>query len=81
MVLLEGLDAADRTFLEERVRLHERETGSAVAARLLADWAASLERFRKVMPKDYKRVLEATAAAEAEGRDVIEAVMEASRNG
>ncbi|MEY4348625.1 MAG: hypothetical protein RIS43_1044, partial [Actinomycetota bacterium] len=31
------------------------------------------------MPRDYKRVLEAQAQAEAEGRDVLEAVMEAAR--
>jgi glutamate synthase (NADPH/NADH) large chain len=30
------------------------------------------------MPKDYKRVLSATMAAEREGRDVNEAVMAAS---
>ena len=32
----------------------------------------------KVMPKDYRRVLEATEAAIADGRSVDEAVMEAS---
>jgi glutamate synthase (NADPH/NADH) large chain len=31
------------------------------------------------MPRDYKRVLEATREAEATGRDVDEAIMEAAR--
>jgi glutamate synthase (NADPH) large chain len=79
MVLIEELDDEDHTFLQERIQRHLDETGSSVAERLLGDWDTSLGAFRKVMPKDYKRVLEATRAAEAEGRDVIEAVMEASR--
>ena len=39
-------------------------------ASLLADWDAAVERFGKVMPKDYKRVLQAREAAERDGRDV-----------
>jgi glutamate synthase domain-containing protein 3 len=39
-----------------------------VAARLLRDWDAALERFVKVMPHDYKRAL---ADLEAEGRELV----------
>jgi glutamate synthase (NADPH) large chain len=53
--------------LEDAVRRHHEETGSAVAARLLEDWPASLARFTEVMPSDYKRVLEARAEALEEG--------------
>ncbi len=60
------------------VRRHRDETGSEVAKRLLADWPTTLEQMVKVMPNDYRRVLDATRRAEAEGRDVIEAIMEAS---
>jgi glutamate synthase (NADPH/NADH) large chain len=49
-----------------------------VAGRLLADWEQALARFVKVMPKDYKRVLDAASRAEQEGRDVNEAVMAAA---
>ena len=45
---------------------------------ILADWIISAEQFVTVMPKDYRRVLEATERAVAEGRSVDEAVMEAS---
>ena len=42
---------------------HLVETGSPVAARLLADWDAAVPRFGKVIPKDYKRVLDAARRA------------------
>ena len=78
MVDLDPLDEADIEFLREVVARHRAETGSAVAARLLASWEAAAARFSKVMPKDYKRVLVAASAAEREGRDVNEAVMAAA---
>ncbi|WP_134766350.1 glutamate synthase large subunit [Nocardioides sp. 1609] len=55
--------------LEQLVREHLEETGSPVAAELLADWPAALARFTEVMPRDYRTVLEAKAKAEAEGLD------------
>ncbi|MEB3369116.1 glutamate synthase large subunit [Saccharopolyspora mangrovi] len=78
MVDLETLDDDDREFLHDRVRRHFEQTESAVARELLADWDTAVERFGKVMPRDFKRVLEAQSAAEREGRDVNEAIMEAA---
>jgi glutamate synthase (NADPH/NADH) large chain len=78
MVDLDPLDEADRAFLRETVERHYSETGSAVAKELLTDWDAALARFGKVMPRDYKRVLQARAAAERDGRDVDTAIMEAA---
>jgi glutamate synthase (NADPH/NADH) large chain len=78
MVDLDPLDDEDREFLAEVVARHHAETGSAVAHGLLADWDAAVERFGKVMPKDYKRVLAAQAAAERDGRDINEAIMDAA---
>ncbi len=75
---LEPLSPEDRTWLEERIRLHAKETGSVVAEAILDDWVAAAEQFVTVMPKDFRRVLDATAAAEAEGRPVVEAVMAAA---
>jgi len=74
MVDLDPLDDADRAFLREIVERHADETGSAVAARLLADWDAAVTRFSKVMPKDYKRVLAAKAAARRDGLSDAEAM-------
>ncbi len=79
MADLDPLDAEDAEFLRDLVQRHLDETGSAVAARLLAGWASALGRFGKVMPKDYKRVLAAAQRAERDGLDVNEAVMAAAR--
>jgi glutamate synthase (NADPH/NADH) large chain len=78
MADLEPLAAGDAELVRGLVERHLVETGSAVAARLLADWDAAIPRFGKVMPKDYKRVLDAARLAESEGRDVDEAVMAAA---
>jgi len=78
MVDIDPLDSADAEFLAQTVARHHAETGSAVAARLLASWDSAADRFTKVMPQDYKRVLRAASAAEREGRDVNEAVMAAA---
>jgi glutamate synthase (NADPH) large chain len=78
MVDLDPLDDSDRAFLHDVVSRHHAETGSEVARTLLSDWETAVDRFGKVMPKDYKRVLAAQAAAERDGRDVNEAIMEAA---
>jgi len=78
MVDLEPLDDDDRTRLHHLVTLHQSETGSTVADRLLAEWDAVVESFVKVMPTDYRRVLDAQSRAEQAGTDPIEAIMEAS---
>ena len=78
MVDLEPVAGPDAALLRGLVARHQAETGSAVARRLLADWAGALARFVKIMPQDYKRVLAAVSRAEQEGRDVNEAVMAAA---
>jgi glutamate synthase (NADPH/NADH) large chain len=78
MVDLDPLDDEDRAFLADAVARHHAETGSAVAHALLADWDTAVDQFGKVMPKDFKRVLAAQAAAQRDGRDINEAIMEAA---
>ncbi len=85
MVELEALDDDDVEFLLDRITRHRAETGSAVAARLLADVDAegvdALRRsFAKVMPTDYKRVLEAQRRARETGEDELAAVMAAAQS-
>ncbi|MFN8098172.1 MAG: glutamate synthase large subunit [Dermatophilaceae bacterium] len=70
--------------VEELLRRHVEETGSTVAQDLLDDWENATSRFSLVLPRDYQRVLEVRATAEAEGLDldgdiVWERIMEASR--
>ena len=78
MVDVDALDEGDIEFLREVVERHHTETGSAVARALLTEWDDNVSRFGKVMPRDYKRVLQARAAAERDGRDVDAAIMEAA---
>jgi len=82
MVALEDLDDTDRDFLMATVTRHRDLTGSAVAERILADWDNALSSFRKVMPRDYKRVLTVIADSEAAGLDeaqTVDKIMEAAR--
>jgi glutamate synthase (NADPH) large chain len=74
MVELEGLTestdgAADVTTVLTMLLDHVRFTGSSVAARLVADWETAKDRFVKVIPRDYKRVLLAEAKARSESRE------------
>lgn len=78
MVAIEDMDDEDRKRLEDLVEAHRRETDSTVAEALLADWESSLDRFVKVMPTDYRRVLDAQMKADELGIDPIDAIMEAA---
>ncbi|HOB49666.1 MAG TPA: glutamate synthase large subunit [Mycobacterium sp.] len=79
MVDLEAPDDDDLEWLHGILVAHRDATDSAVAQRILADWPRQVGDFVKVMPRDYKRVLEAIAEAERIGADVDEAIMGASR--
>jgi glutamate synthase (NADPH/NADH) large chain len=84
LVDVSGLRPDDETTVRELLQRHLDWTESAVAARLLEDWETAKGRFCLVLPRDYQRVLDVRAAAEAEGLDVDgsevwERIMEASR--
>jgi len=74
LVELEQLEDGDRETLRQMLGDHVRETGSLLATGLLGD----LERFTKVMPRDYKKVMLAIEQATHDGVDVDEAVMAAT---
>ena len=79
LVDLVDLDADDVKYLHDMLTEHRDETRSPLAAKILGKWMVSQSKFRKVMPRDYKRVLDAIDVAERTGRDVNEAIMEAAR--
>jgi glutamate synthase domain-containing protein 3 len=79
MVDLEELDEEDADWLRGIVTLHLEATGSEVAERILSKWWRNVGSFRKIFPKDYKRVLEAQRDAVERGVDVDEAIMAAAR--
>ncbi|OMF30865.1 glutamate synthase subunit alpha [Paenibacillus sp. FSL H8-0548] len=59
MVLLERLEnSEDIAELKGLIESHVQHTESALGARVLSDWEVSLAKFVKVIPKDYKRMLE-----------------------
>jgi len=84
LVDLMPLREADRAVVHELLETHHRWTDSAVAQRLLSDGDAAFDRFTLVLPRDYQRVLDVRAQAQAEGLDVDgtevwNRIMEASR--
>jgi glutamate synthase domain-containing protein 3 len=61
MVELEELSTEDATFVAQLLEEHVHYTGSERAKQLLADWEQTLSKFVKVVPVEYRRVLEAMA--------------------
>jgi glutamate synthase (NADPH/NADH) large chain len=78
MVELEELDENDLDFLHRMLTKHVDATDSVPGTRILTHWAHERQHFIKVMPRDFKRVLEAIAEAEQIGTDVDEAIMAAA---
>jgi glutamate synthase domain-containing protein 3 len=78
MVELEPLDEEDARSVEELCSAHLERTGSAVAERLLDHWDKTLGEIAKIMPRDYRRVLEATRRAVEAGGSVEEEIMAAA---
>ncbi|MBO0867379.1 MAG: glutamate synthase large subunit [Micromonosporaceae bacterium] len=79
LVDLQPVTDDDARALRDLVERHHVETGSFVAAGLLARWATAVAEFTAVVPRDYQRVLAAMRAAEAAGDDLDEAVMAVAR--
>jgi glutamate synthase (NADPH) large chain len=79
MVGVEPLDLESSAWLREVLERYQGETESPVAAALLADWGRWSGQFSVIVPRDYRRALEAQRTAEANGTDVDRAVMEAAR--
>jgi glutamate synthase (NADPH) large chain len=79
LVDVERVDVDDAATLRAIVEQHLAYTNSTVAAALLADWPSAVHRFSAVIPRDFRRVLEATRRAHAAGEDVDAAVMAAAR--
>jgi glutamate synthase domain-containing protein 2/glutamate synthase domain-containing protein 1/glutamate synthase domain-containing protein 3 len=79
----EHLDEGDLQEVEEMVKRHAIYTRSGRAWQLLALWEETAPKFVKVMPKDYRRMLEAIQRVEREGlvgEEAIMAAFEANKN-
>ncbi len=74
MVALEKLESAEAEELRLLIKRHADLTKSQKAFKVLALWDEMVPKFVKVMPKDYKRVLQAISKAEADGLSGDEAL-------
>ena len=82
LVDLEPLAAAeDVSEARTLIRKHLRYTGSTVASSVLDNWQKTQSRFVKVMPRDYRRVLEERKAAKRAARRAIPALEQAASGG
>jgi glutamate synthase (ferredoxin) len=78
LVALEKLTEADE--IEEIWKLiqrHQTYTHSDRAAKILADWEGFVPKFVKVMPQDYKRVLQSLKRVQSQGLSGDDAIMAA----
>ena len=74
MVLVEGLDEEDKKFVKEKVGNHYRLTKSARGKMINDDFNNNVAKFKKVIPKDYKEVMEFVREKEVEGLNREEAL-------
>jgi glutamate synthase (ferredoxin) len=77
MVELESLGEDDKATLKAMIEQHAERTGSARATIILINWEGYVNRFVKVMPRDYQRVLQALERAKAAGLSGEEALVAA----
>ena len=68
LVGFDEITETDAIELHELIEEHHLRTRSAVAARILREWDATLPLFKKVMPHDYKRALAEMAEEEEQSR-------------
>ena len=63
--------------VREMVQRHYAYTNSEVAGQILSDWDSYVGKFVRVLPRDYKRMLQCLAEVEAMGLKGAEAMMAA----
>lgn len=78
MVELEPLqEENDINFVKEMIKKHLNYTGSSYARKILDNWSDNAAKFVRVMPRDYKRMIDAINSFEEEGLKKDEALMAA----
>jgi glutamate synthase (NADPH/NADH) large chain len=70
-VHLNHLGKADEEVLRDMISAHLRYTNSARAQDILDNWAHYLPKFVKVMPIEYRRVLQSLAAERAKQLEAV----------
>ena len=77
LVGLEKLEDEDLATLKSAIEEHAINTKSTRAAKILAEWSSFAPKFVKVMPQDYKRVLQSLKKVQSQGLSGEDAIMAA----
>ncbi len=77
MVSLDTLDDDNQVELKKMIEKHLEYTNSNTAKDILCNWSESLKKFVKVIPKDFKRMLDNIKRAEESGLSGDDALMAA----
>ncbi|WP_088227988.1 glutamate synthase large subunit [Desulfosporosinus sp. FKB] len=78
MVLLETIESEEEMHeIKSMIEKHVEYTGSPLGKNILLDWTGYAQRFTKVIPKDYKRMLQNIDKAHKAGLSGEEALMAA----
>ena len=78
MVLMEKIvNKADKEILKDMLEKHYKYTDSLKAKAILDDFENSLPKFKKIIPEDYKKMMQLTANFEEQGMDHEKAQIEA----
>jgi len=77
LVGIEKPDDEDLATLKSAVEEHAINTKSTRAAKILAEWSSFAPKFVKVMPQDYKRVLQSLKKVQSQGLSGADAIMAA----
>ncbi len=70
-------DNEEITEVKAMIERHLKYTGSSVAGKILENWDNEVTKFVRVMPKDYKRMLQAIRKVQEQGLSGEEALMAA----
>ena len=77
MVSIDSIDDEDQNTLNRMIQNHLDYTESSVAKKLLDNWSDSIAKFVKVMPNDYKRMIQNIKRVTESGLSGDEAMMAA----
>lgn len=65
LVNIEKINEEESVFLREQMERHLKYTGSARAKMLLSNWDQTLRQFVRIIPREYKRIIEQDAKQKA----------------
>lgn len=75
--IFDALNEHDKKNIESLIKKHHKETGSKTAEKILGDFDFYFKHFKKVVPNDYKKMLEEIEKNTKEGMDYEEAEFKA----